>query len=186
MYDRHNMTKTLRLIFSVCFILALSACSDDDSIATAETMTEIPQSVQAVAALITTDPDASLLAWITIDGGTRTQMAIDTVAGTSSASITGLSRSVHTVKLEFEFTDGVNTITLATVTSSVDLTNGDASLSFADTDYTITYDDDGDGINNVTEVKNGSDPLIPAVIIPAVIDCILDTSTIASINCFIR
>ncbi len=61
------------------------------------------------------------------------QMTIDSVAGgTASTSIPGLSRSIHTVQIEFEFTDGVDTITLATATSTVDLSAGDASLSFDD------------------------------------------------------
>ena len=175
MYDRHNIKNILKLIFSACFVLALSACSsDDDTVATADTVTEIPQFIQKLA-LNTTDPNASLLAWITIDGdgGTRTQMTIDSVAGTSSTSIT-LSRTIHTVLVEFEFTDGVDTITLATATKEIDLSAGDASLTYADTDYeTASYDDDNDGISNLNEIIIGSDPLVPDAS-----DCILDTSVI--------
>ena len=166
MYDRHNIKKTLKLIISACFILVLSACSsDDDTAATTETVTEIPQFIQKLA--LTTD--GSLVAWITIDGGTRTQLTIDLVAGTASKSIT-LSRSKHTVliEFEFEFTDGTDTITLATATKTVDLSAGDASLTFADADYKIDYDDDNDGDNNLTEIIAGTSP----------IDCVLDTSVI--------
>ena len=171
MYDRHNITKTLKLIFSACFILVLSACSSsDDTVATAETVTEIPQSIQAFAL---NNTDGNLVAWITIDNGARTPMAINAAAGTVSTSIPGLSRATHSVLIEFEFTDGVDTITLATVTSTVDLTNGDASLSFADTDYTTAYDKDGDGVNNLTEIINGTDPLVVDIS-----NCILDTSVI--------
>jgi hypothetical protein len=173
MVNRHNLTKYLKLVVSSCFILALSACSsNDDTVATAETVTEIPQFIQKFT-LNTADPDASLLAWITIDSGTRNPMTIDSAAGTESTSIPGLSRTTHSVLIEFEFTDGIDTITLATVTSTVDLSSGDASLSFADTDYTTSFDNDGDGINNVTEIINGTDPLVPAVT-----NCILDTSVI--------
>ena len=173
MVNRHNLTKLLKLVFSSCLILALSACSsNDDTVATAETVTEIPQFIQKFA-LNTTDPNASLLAWITIDGGTRNPMTIDSAAGTVSTSIPGLSRTTHSVLIEFEFTDGVDTITLATVTSTVDLSSGDASLTFTDADYDISFDDDSDGINNVTEIINGTDPLISSVN-----NCILDTSVI--------
>jgi hypothetical protein len=169
--NSHNITKTLKLIFSTYFILVLSACSSsDDTVATAETVTQIPQSIQALAL---TSTDGNLEAWITIDNGARTPMTIDAAAGTVSTSITGLSRATHSVLIEFEFTDGVDTITLATVTSSVDLSAGDASLSFADTDYTTAYDNDNDGIDNVTEIINGTDPLIDDIS-----DCILDTSVI--------
>ena len=166
MYNRHNITKTLKLIFSACFILALSACSSsDDTDTTAEIVTEIPQFIQKLA-LNTTDPDASLLVWFTIDTDpptltpTRTQLTIDLVAGTASRSIT-LSRTKYTVLIEFEFTDGVDTITLATATKTVDLSAGDASLTFAIADYITTdYDNDGDGLSNLNEIINGTDPLV--------------------------
>ncbi len=176
MYGRHNIiTKFLKLIFSACFILVLSACSSsDDTDTTAETVTDIPQFIQKLV-LNTTDPNASLLAWITIDGGTRTQLTIDLVTNTASRSIT-LSRSKHTVLIEFEFTDGVDTITLATATKSIDLSDGYDSLTFEIPDYTTSYDDDNDGLSNLSEIIDGTDPLIPAVT-----DCILDTSVIG--NC---
>ena len=170
-HDRHNRTTTLQLILSACLLLALSACSsNDNTVATAETATEIPQAILKFA-LNTTD--GNLLAWIKIDGGIRSPMTVDSTAGTVSASIPGLSRATHTVLIEFEFTDGVDTITLATVSTTVDLSAGDASLTFADTDYTTSYDDDHDGITNVTEIINGTDPLVPTVT-----NCILDTSVI--------
>ena len=159
----------LKLIFSACFILVLSACSSsDDTAATTETVTEIPQFIQKLA--LTAD---DLVAWITIDDGTRTQLTIDLVAGTASRSIT-LSRSEHKVLIEFEFTGGVDPITLATATKTVDLSAGDASLSFDGADYDIvSYDDDNDGLSNLYEIINGLDPLVADVS-----DCILDTSVI--------
>jgi len=182
MVNRHNLTTLLKLVVSSFLILVLSACSsNDDTVATAETVTEIPLFIQKFA-LNTTDPNAHLLAWITITKvgdppcptpcPTRTPMTIDSAAGTVSASIP-LDRATYTVFIEFEFTDGVATITLATVDSPVDLSNGDASLSFTDADYDINFDNDSDGINNVTEIINGTDPLVPVVT-----NCILDTSVI--------
>jgi hypothetical protein len=169
MFDRHNINKTLKLLFSTCFILVLFACSsNDDTVATADTVTEIPQFIQKLA--LTADTNASLLAWVTI-GDTRTQMTIDSVAGTASTSIT-LSRTIHIVQIEFEFTDGVDTITLAMAVKEIDLSAGDASLLFADADYeTASYDDDYDGISNFNEIINGTDPLVSS-------NCILDTSVI--------
>ena len=180
MHNRHNISKFLKLIFSACFILVLSACSgSDDTVTTAETVTEIPQFIQKLA-LDTTDPNAKLLAWITIDGGTRTQLTIDLVAGTASSSIT-LSRSKHTVLIEFEFTDDVDTITLATATKTADLSAGDASLTFADGDYTTNFDEDNDTFTNLIEITNNSDPLDP-LDLPSISDCILDTSVIGGCN----
>ena len=180
MYNRHNITKILKLIFSACFILVLSACSSsDDTVTTTETVTEIPQFIQKLA-LDTTDPNASLLAWITIDGGTRTQLTIDLVAGTASRSIT-LSRSEHKVLIEFEFTGGVDPITLATATKTVDLSAGDASLTFDDADYTTNFDEDNDTFTNLIEVTNDSDPF-NEFDLPSISDCILDTSVIGGCN----
>jgi len=167
-YDRHNRTTTLKLILSACLLLVLSACSkNDDTAATTETEADIPQFI-VKAALNTTD--GHLLAWITIDGGTRSAMTIDSAAGTVSTSIPGLSRTTHTVLIEFEFTDNIDTITLATVTSSVDLSGGNATLTFTDSDYTTSFDTDNDGISNLNEIINGTSP----------VDCVLDTSVIGS------
>ena len=176
MYDRHNITKILKLIFSACFILVLSACSSsDDTAATTETVTEIPQFIQKLA-LNTTDPNASLLAWVTIGDGTRTQLTIDLVAGTASGSFT-LSRTTYTILIEFEFTDEIDTITLATATQIVDLSAGDASLTFNDADYDISFDDDSDGINNLDEIISGSDPLVPSSTLSIQATLVLDLST---------
>ena len=176
MYNRHNITKFLKLIFSACFILVLSACSsDDDTAATTETVTEIPQFIQKLA--LTAD---DLVAWITIDDGTRTQLTIDLVAGTASRSIT-LSRSEHKVLIEFEFTGGVDPITLATATKTVDLSAGDASLTFADADYTTSFDEDNDTFTNLIEVTNDSDPF-DELDLPSISDCVLDTSVIGGCN----
>jgi len=126
-HDRHNRTTTLQLILCACLILVLSACSSNDhTAATADTVTEIPQAILKLD-LIT---DGSLLAWIKIDDDTRIAMDVNSATGSVSASIPGLSREVHTVVIEFEYTDGVNTITLATATKTVDLSSGDGSLSF--------------------------------------------------------
>ena len=177
MYNRHNITKFLKLIFSACFILVLSACSSsDDTVTTTETVTDIPQFIQKLA-LNTTD--GHLEAWITIDGGAPIPM--DLAGGTASASIPNLSRSVHTVEIKFEFTDDVDTITLATATKSVDLSSGDGSLSFADEDYTTNFDEDNDTFTNLIEVTNDSDPL-NEFDIPSISDCILDTSVIGGCN----
>ena len=169
MYNRHKITTVLKLIFSACFILALSACSSsDDTGTTAETVTDIPEFIQKLA-LNTTD--GSLVAWITIDGGAPILM--DLAGGTASASIPGLSRTTHSVEIKFEFTDGVDTITLATTAGTVDLSSGDGSLTFADADYNYNFDNDNDGLSNINEIINGFDPLVVDVS-----DCILDVSVI--------
>ena len=160
MYDRHHITKILKLVFNICLLLVLSACSNNDDSAAkikTETVTEIPQFIQKLAL---NNTDGHLEAWITIDKGTAEEKTIEMtiVAGTASTSISGLSRSTHTVLLEFKFTNGIDTVTLATATSTVGLSTDNDSLSFVGTQYKKNYDDDGDGISNLDEVKKGTNP----------------------------
>ena len=80
---------------------------------------------------------------------------------TATGAIPGLSRDVHTVKIEFEYTDSSNnTVTVATASTSVDLSSGDGSVSFTDTDYDLaSYDDDNDGLSNAEELAAGTSPI---------------------------
>ncbi len=186
MNSRLNLEKTLRLICSTCFILALVACgNNDDTVANAEILSTGDSTAKAIAKMpgfiqiLALPDDGQLLAWVTIDDGTRTQMQTDISTGTSSASISGLSKSIHSVLIEFELSDGTDTVLLATATGDVDLTSGNGNLSFADSDYTSTgigFDDDDDGFSNLTEIIVGTDP-IDAGDKPDN-PCILDTSVI--------
>ncbi|MCW9013779.1 MAG: hypothetical protein OQL06_08355 [Gammaproteobacteria bacterium] len=158
-----------KLLLAFVFFLTISACSNDNTEATTETVTEIPDVIQK----FTLTTPGTLRAWITVDAGARTEMTIDSVAGTASATITGLTRASHTVLIEYEFTDNTGniTVTLATASNTIDLSSGDGSLAFSGTDFDTSYDDDNDGVSNMDEIANGTDPW----------SCLIGTSLIG--NC---
>lgn len=148
----------------------LSACGSSSDNSESNATTQMP------AALLTIVGPGTLQAFVTIDGNTagRTEMTIDgTGTGSASASVPGLSLAVHTVLIEYEYTDGASTITLATASNTVDLSSGSGSISFLATDYDLaSYDDDSDGVSNADELAAGSDPLDS--------DCVLDISVIGT------
>ena len=159
MYKTQNATRLFAWVFTTCFLLVLSACgSNGDNSATSETTLSIPSFIPMQRLVA---PEANLVAWVTIDNGSRISMTIDSQAGTASASIPNQSLTTHTVLVEFEFTDGVDTVILATASSSVDLSSGDTTLTLTDAEYVVNLDDDNDGITNLEEVANGTDPLVP-------------------------
>jgi hypothetical protein len=136
------------LLMVVIGLFALSACSENSSSGQPTTMTSVTELPSAVLIL----PFGQLRAYISIDGGARIELGINN--NTATGEIPGLSRAVHNVLIEFEFTDSSNnTFTVATASRDVDLSSGDASISFSDTDYDLdSYDDDGDGISNAAEL----------------------------------
>ena len=159
MSNRHNVTITLKLVFSACLVFMLSACSDgNDNITTTESVTEVPEFIQSIAALNV--GAGTLSASIKVNDDPPIPMTISDDGLTSSASVT-LSMAVHTVTITFEFTEGTEAVTLATATKQIDLSNGSASLSFADADYTTTgdgFDNDNDGFSNLAEIIANTNP----------------------------
>jgi len=144
-----------RLLILVIAIFALSACGDSsNSQPTSMTsVTELPSSVLIL-------PSGGLLrAYISIDGGARTELSIS--SNTATGTIPSLSREIHTVLIEFTYTDTTNnTVTVATASKPVDLSSGDANVSFADADYDLaSYDDDNDGLSNAEELAAGTSPV---------------------------
>ncbi|VAW62864.1 hypothetical protein MNBD_GAMMA09-1470 [hydrothermal vent metagenome] len=166
----------IRIIFSLFFIHILSACGGDNNIekSVSKTTAEMPVELQKLVGT----GGGTLRAYVTIDGDTsnRIEMTINPAgAGSASAAIPGLSLKSYTVLISYEYTQGANTLILATASKTVDLTSGSGSLSFLVGDYQDigTHDDDGDGISNAAELAAGSDPWDNV--------CNLDISTIG--NC---
>ena len=143
-----------RLLMVVIGLFALSACSENSSSGQPTTMTSVTELPSAV---LTLPAGGELAAYIRVDGGAQTRLDISN--NTATGSIPGLTRAVHNILIEFEFTDSSgNTFTVATASRDVDLSSGDASISFVDTDYDLaSFDDDGDGISNAQELADGTD-----------------------------
>jgi len=149
-----------RLLMVVIGLFALSACSENSSSGQPTTMTSVTELPSAV---LTLPSGGTLRAYISIDGidgnvVDRAELSIST--NTATGTIPNLPRAVYTVLIEFEYTDTANnTFTVATASQDVDLTSGDASISFAEADYELdSYDDDGDGLSNAEELRADTDP----------------------------
>ena len=156
-----------RLLVFIIGLLTLPACSSGGGgtqLATMTTVAEVPTTLLAIPT------SGTLRAYVAIDGGVRTELSI--VSSIATRSIPSLSRASHNVLLEFEFTDsGSNTVTVATASKTVDLSAGDASLTFINADYDLAnYDDDNDGLSNATEIAAGTNPMDSG--------CVLGTSLI--------
>lgn len=145
-----------RLLLVMTLLINIVACSDNNTGANTETVsvTEIPEAIQK----LTLTTPGTLRAWIIIDG-TRIPMEIDSNTQTATATISGLSRSNHTVSIVYEFTDlnGDIYVLADTAEQNVDLSSGNITLSFDSTDFdTINHDHDGDGVSNAQEVADGT------------------------------
>ncbi|MCW8956353.1 MAG: hypothetical protein OQL09_05675, partial [Gammaproteobacteria bacterium] len=63
------------------------------------------------------------------------------------------------IVIRYEYTDSSGTITLAQASGTLDLSAGDGSILFTDTDFdTTSFDEDGDGFSNAAEFTVGTDP----------------------------
>lgn len=150
----NQLQRLIRLLMTACLLAVISACNNSNSSNTETTsVTKVPASIQKL-----TLPSGTLRAWVTVDGGTRIEMTIDSVAGTASATIPGLTRDTHTVLIEYELTDTNGTITLASASQTADLSEGPLTITFTDSDYNTSYDEDNDGLTNVEELAMGKNP----------------------------
>lgn len=143
-----------RLLVLVIVLFTLSACSENGSSGQPTTMTSVTELPSAV---LTLPAGGTLQAFITI--GTAVPVPL-TISANVATGTFNLGREVYPVSIEFLFTDSSNvTVTVASYSTIVDLTSGDASLSIADTDYDLdSYDNDNDGISNAAELAAGTDP----------------------------
>lgn len=173
----HYKQYIIKLFLTFALLINITACSDNETGTNPDAdavASEIPEAIQKIDQ---TTP-GTLSAYITIDGGTRIEMEIDSATNTASVTIPGLSRTSHDIVIEYEYTTGGNTYTLATVTSTVDLSSGDTNMAFEGNEFNTNYDSDGDGFNNIDEIASGTNP--GATDKPP---CIIGTSTIG--NCAI-
>jgi len=159
----------IRFFIGLVLLSTLNACGDSSNTESKsnQATTAMPAAVQKLSGV----GGGTLRAFVTIDGNTagRTEMTIDsTGAGSASASISGLTLAVHTILIEYEYTDGTGTITLASASNTVDLSTGDVTFSFVAGDYDLaSYDEDNDGVSNADELAAGTDPRDDACVIGA-------------------
>jgi hypothetical protein len=150
------------LLISCLFVLLLvSACSSEES--TLSTQTENQQGIPIPAIVTAALPGNGILsAYIRVDNQPRQTMAIG--GGTASITLSGLELGSHTITMEFEFTfDDVpdSPLMLASASKVVDVQSGPNNLEFLESEYDADgFDEDSDGIPNLTEINNGTNPFV--------------------------
>jgi len=152
------LTRIKSLVFFAFIVVVTSACTQGDS-----TVTSQPQGgggIAVPAALLTLPAGSTLTAYIQINGGDRQQMTIS--GNNASISLTGISQGDHTFTVEFEYTANTapdNPIILARASETMEVGSGTNVLEILEEDYdTASFDEDGDGVSNLEEVSNGSNP----------------------------
>jgi len=152
------LTRIKSLVFFAFIVVVTSACTQGDS-----TVTSQPQGgggIAVPAALLTLPAGSTLTAYIQVDGGDRQQMTIS--GSNASISLTGISQGDHTFTVEFEYISSSapgNPIILARAIETMEVGSGTNVLEILEEDYdTDSFDEDGDGVSNLDEVSNGSNP----------------------------
>jgi len=139
---------------SVTLLLMLSACSQpgNESVSPGNNGgAALPFAVSALP-----DPNPLKATLICPPDGSRVPMDIDRVKNTAKGSCSGLSTGAQTFSIELTY--GTNDLMLANASKSINVGSGGNNLSFRATDYKTDYDADNDGISNLDEIINGTNP----------------------------
>jgi hypothetical protein len=154
------------LLYSLVLIL-LSACSSGDSTLTTQTGNKDGVSIPRVVSEALPE-NGTLSAFIRVDGGPRQAMSIN--GDTASITLGGVSLGEHTITMEFEFVFDSNPdqpLNLASASQAINVVAGEnPPLTFANYD-TESFDADGDGISNLAELSNNTNPFAGIVVSPA-------------------
>ena len=149
-------------------LLLVSACSSNGYTLTTETENKegIPIPSVVSGALPT---NGTLSAYILVDDGPR--QAMDIYNGMASVTLSGLTLGQHAITMEFEFVFDDNLdrpFMLASASKAVQVGAGQNTLDFEEAEYdTDRFDEDGDGISNLAELNNNTDPFNSAPWQPA-------------------
>jgi hypothetical protein len=120
---------------------------------------ELPAGVN-VSALPT---NGALHAYAVVDGGDRQELSIDLVSQTVNGTLTGIAPGNHGFTIEVVFRYDNNTeVMLARANLNMDVGSGSNSLTLEASSYTTSFDEDGDGVDNLAELNEGTDPTNPA------------------------
>ena len=178
----------LRLaLMLIVLAMTLSGCSqksnpDEGSVSKDTLSAPLPNTLTALAVDTTT-----LVVEIIVDGGTPracTNLSVDQENNTYSCDIT-LSSGPHILSLVYSIRDKTDGTTVQVTTTSdinVDIIAGQTS-SADFSSATLTYiDDDKDGINNLDELSEGSDPTKPSYYVGGTLSGLLGSGSTIQLN----
>ncbi|MGD8569902.1 MAG: Calx-beta domain-containing protein [Gammaproteobacteria bacterium] len=152
------------------FLLVLiSACGDHGASITTKDINAgsgIPINQAITSAL---PSDGTLSAYLRIDNGERQPMTIS--GNFASITLTDVSVGAHIITIEFEYvfpeasTKPTTPLMLASSSQAMNIVGGDNTLDFANADYdTDGYDDDHDGVSNLQELADNTNPFAGVVV----------------------
>jgi len=148
-----------RFVILTILLVVSSACSNNDNNPPVDTATKIPPAIQK----LTVPSGSRIRAWVTVDNNPRIEMQIDATTGTASVSIPALTQAAHNLLLEYEFSNATETLVIASVNRSVNLSAGSTTLNISNAEYATNFDEDQDGASNITELADGTNPFgLPA------------------------
>lgn len=164
--------------------MGLSGCggsSSQDSASQVTFFAPLPIELNALAL-----DNTSLLVQVVVDGGapqTCTGLTVNTGAGIYSCNIT-LPAGSYTISLVYSVIDTAGTFIVATTSDiAVNVVAGQTAtpdISAATVDYNI--DDDGDGINNINELDEGSDPTISSYYVGGTVTGLFGSGAVLQLN----
>lgn len=145
-----------RLLLAACF-LVLSACSGQEEAPDTDIQRNDNLSLQLPDALLGARVDRNNLSGTVTVGGNTYDMTIDDATDSASVSLSNIPTGSQTFVVEFFYDFGGTIIKVAEATRTITIGEGSNTVSFLATDFdTATFDDDGDGISNITELDESS------------------------------
>jgi len=156
------LSKTYLRVLGLLLIVQLSACGVNNN-ATLSTQDNTGSGGIAIPLAIATalPSNGSLAAYLRIDGGARYPMKI--TGDTASVTLDNLTPGAHTLTVEFEFTSDTNLNTplmLARGIKIINLVAGNNGVNFSDIVYDTNFDYDLDGLSNLKELADNTDPFV--------------------------
>ena len=157
----NQFSKSSIRICCLGFLLLLVACDNGKS--TLTTQANNVGGIPIPQVLSTSLPSTgNLFAYLSIDGEPRKPMNIG--GGFASLTLSGIAPGEHTLAIDFEFVLDTYPDTPFTLAASASkpftITAGQNNLNFDASDFVSdTYDADNDGVSNLAELNNKTNPL---------------------------
>lgn len=150
--------QTIKILWALVIGITLSSCGgESDSRAPtdpAQIKVYVPDEVRQAKL-----PDAgTLLAYLTLDNGSRRTMTVGTREATISLTEIPFGEHTFTVEFEFDSDDFGQNIVLSRASQAVDITASSNSISFDSANYDTDFDNDDDGRTNLEELNDNLNP----------------------------